>query len=90
MRRRSLRPLATLAEGERARVREIREVDSGRMARWKEVGLVPGSMVLMRTVRAADDVFEVEVEGQRFAMGGHALEGVMVERARGAGHGRTR
>ncbi|TMQ71861.1 MAG: metal-dependent transcriptional regulator [Candidatus Eisenbacteria bacterium] len=80
MRRRALRPLVSLAVGTSARVREIRDVDAARMARWKEVGLVPGARVRMRAVRALDDLFEVDVAGKRVVMGGQALEGVMIER----------
>jgi Fe2+ transport system protein FeoA len=64
-------------------VREIRDADPRRMARWKDVGLVPGATVRMLAVRGADDLFEVEASGHRFAMGGQGLEGVMVDRVRG-------
>jgi DtxR family Mn-dependent transcriptional regulator len=90
MRRRSLRPLASLREGEAARVREIREADGRRMARWKQVGLVPGAMVRMRVVRALDDLFDLEVGGKRFVTGGQGLEGVMVELPKGARDARSR
>ena len=79
MRRRSLRPLATLERGARATVREIRDVDGRRMARWKQVGLVPGAEVCMREVRVLDDVFEIEVAGRGFVTGSEGLEGVLVE-----------
>lgn len=82
--RRALRPLVSLAAGERARVREIHDVHPERMARWKDVGLVPGAVVHVRAVRELDDLYEIEVDGARATMGGQALEGVMVERRRGA------
>ncbi len=85
LRRRDLRPLSALGAGETARVREIHEHDARRMARWKEVGLVPGARVRMRAVRTADGLFEVEVRGKRFVIGGHGVEGVMVECARRSG-----
>jgi Fe2+ transport system protein FeoA len=59
------------------------------MARWKDVGLVPGAKVRVLAVRAADDLIEVEVGGTRFPMGGQALEGVMVDRVRGGRDGRS-
>jgi DtxR family Mn-dependent transcriptional regulator len=90
MRRRALRPLASLEAGERARVREIREVDARRMARWKQVGLIPGARVHMRAARTLDDLFEIDVEGRRFVSGGQGLEGVMVERAKGERHAPSR
>ena len=83
MRRRPLVPLATLRRGAAATVREIRDVDERRMARWKETGLVPGAKVRVRDVRAVDDVFELEVEGRRLVTGSEGLEGVLVETRRG-------
>jgi len=84
--RRALEPLAGLAIGARATVREIAEQDERRMTRWKEAGLVPGADVRVRDVRPLDDVFELEIEGRRLVTGSEGLEGVMVEtrrRARG-------
>ena len=79
VRRRRLVPIAALAAGERATVREIRDADVRRMTRWKEAGLVPGSRVRMRAVRAVDGVFEIEVAGERLVSSAPGLEGVMVE-----------
>ena len=79
MRRRSLVPLAGLVRGSRAVVREIRDADGRRMARWKSAGLVPGAHVRMRDVRSLDDVFEIDVAGRRLVTGSEGLEGVMVE-----------
>lgn len=90
MRRRLLRPLASLKAGEAAQVREIREADPSRMARWKRVGLVPGATVRMRAVRALDDLFDLEVGGKRLVTGGQGLEGVMVELPKGARDARSR
>jgi DtxR family transcriptional regulator, Mn-dependent transcriptional regulator len=79
LRARRLRPLASLVAGARATVREIRDADGLRLARWKASGLVPGASVRVRTVRTLDDVFEVDVDGRRLVSGSEGLEGVMVE-----------
>ncbi len=79
MRRRALTPLAALARGRRAVVREIRDADGPRMAHWKATGIVPGARVRMREVRSLDDVFELEVAGRRVVTGSEGLEGVLVE-----------
>lgn len=89
MRRRRLVPLAGLARGGRAVVREIRDADGRRMARWKATGLVPGAHVRMRDVRALEDVFELEVAGRRVVTGSEGLEGVLVEVHRGAGRAQS-
>ena len=95
--RRTLTPLAALPSGTSGTVREIRDLDRGRMARWKQAGLVPGARVRMRAVRPVDDVFELEVRGRRIVTGSEGLDGVLIERAPGTpgrragrerGHGR--
>lgn len=85
--RRALVPLATVPRGGRATVREIRDVDVRRMARWKQVGLVPGADVRMREVNPMDDVFELEVGGRRMVTGSEGLDGVLVQIRKGAAHG---
>jgi DtxR family transcriptional regulator, Mn-dependent transcriptional regulator len=84
IRARRLMPLSGLAAGERAVVREIRDADVRRMARWKLAGLVPGAAVRMREVRALDGLFVIEVGRRRMVTGSEGLEGVMVEVRRGA------
>lgn len=81
---RALQPAATLGAGESAVVREIRDQDARRMARWKAAGLVPGAHVRMRAVEREDDVFEIEVAGRALVSGSEGLEGVLVERRRDA------
>lgn len=76
---RALRPLAALAAGERATVRELRDEDTRRMTRWKEAGLVPGAAVRVSAVHELDDVYEIDVSGRPLTIGSEGLEGVMVE-----------
>jgi len=79
LRRRVLVPIARLTRGSRGIVREIRDADGRRMARWKSAGLVPGARVRMREVRAMDDVFELEIGRRLLVTGSEGLEGVLVE-----------
>jgi len=87
VRRRTLVPLAGLARGARAVVREIRDANGRRMARWKDAGLVPGAEVRVRDVQELDDVFEIDVAGRKLVTGSEGLDGVLVQvrkdRARG-------
>ena len=78
--RRSLAPIGALATGARAVVREIRDRDRSRMARWKQAGLVPGAELVVRAANRDDDVFEIEIAGRRLVTGSEGLEGVLVER----------
>lgn len=86
--RRRLVPLAQLSAGASGIVREIRDRDRRRMARWKQAGLIPGAGVRMRSVRAVDDVFVLDVGGRRMITGSEGLDGVLIERARRRAHAR--
>ena len=84
LKRRTLMPASTLHAGESAVVREIRDQDAKRMARWKTAGLVPGAAVRMRAADREDDVFELEVAGRALISGSEGLEGVLVQKRGGA------
>lgn len=81
--RRTLIPASTLQAGESAVVREIRDHDAKRMARWKAAGLVPGAVVRMRAADREDDVLELEVAGRALISGSEGLEGVLVQKRGG-------
>jgi len=85
--KRSLLPLGSLPRGARARVRELDDEDAPRLARWRELGLVPGAVVRMREVRPLDGVVEMEVEGRRHVTSLGALDGVRVQLTRGGPRG---
>jgi DtxR family Mn-dependent transcriptional regulator len=87
LKRRALTPLADVPQGSRARVREIRDDDALRLARWKEIGLLPGAEVRVRDVRAAEGVLELELLGQRHVTARAATSGVLVQVLRGGSHG---
>jgi len=80
--KRALLPLAALAKGARAKVREIDDEDAARLARWREIGLVPGATVWLRDVRPLDGVVELEVTGRRHVTSISSLDGILVQRMR--------
>jgi DtxR family Mn-dependent transcriptional regulator len=82
--RRALVPLASLAAGERATVRELRDRDRRRLARWKRDGLLPGAGVRVLSADA-DGVHTLEVAGRRCVAGRDGLDGVLVQRHRARG-----
>jgi len=82
-----LLPLAALAGGARAKVREIDDEDAARLARWREIGLVPGAVVHVREVRPLDGVVELEVAGRVHVTSVASIEGIRVQRARGTAGG---
>jgi DtxR family Mn-dependent transcriptional regulator len=79
MPRRSLTSLAKLPQGARATVREIREEHGARLARFKELGLVPGARVRVREVRSSDDVVDLEVRGHNHTLGREGLTELYVQ-----------
>jgi DtxR family Mn-dependent transcriptional regulator len=81
LRTRDLLPLELLAAGERGTVREVRTAESGRLQRWKELGLVPGAALVMRKRQDLEDVMHIEMEGREFATGSEGVKGVFVERS---------
>jgi len=89
MPRRVLVPLSGAAAGDRATVRETLDHDPRRLARWKEMGLVPGARVDVIDVRPLDEVHELDIGGRRVVTGSAGLEGVKVEIQRGP-HARRR
>jgi DtxR family Mn-dependent transcriptional regulator len=82
MRRRALVSLSAVTRGEAVRLREMRDADGSLLARWKELGLVPGARVKVLDVRSPDGVTELEIAGRQIVIGRAALEGVLVERTR--------
>ena len=85
--KRSLLPLAALARGARAKVREIDDEDARRLARWRELGLVPGAAVRVCEIRRLDGVVELEVAGRRHVTSIASVEGIQVQPARRGPHG---
>jgi DtxR family Mn-dependent transcriptional regulator len=81
LRARELVPLGDLAPGERGTVREVRTAESGRLQRWKELGLVPGAALVMRERQDLEDVMHIEADGRAFATGSEGVDGVFVERS---------
>jgi DtxR family Mn-dependent transcriptional regulator len=79
MPRRALVPLSAVAGGARVVVRETLDGDPRRLARWKDLGLVPGARVRVVEVRTLDEVHELEIGGRRVVTGSAGLEGIRVE-----------
>jgi DtxR family Mn-dependent transcriptional regulator len=78
---RDIVPLAELALGRRAFVREVRASEPGRLTRWKQMGLVPGAEVVMRARQAFEDVMHLVVGGREVVTGSEGVDGVFVEYA---------
>jgi DtxR family Mn-dependent transcriptional regulator len=76
---RHLVPLASIEPGGGATVREVHEDESGRLRRWKELGLVPGARVEVVAHEEMDEVIRLRVGRRRVILSPRAVEGIEVE-----------
>jgi DtxR family transcriptional regulator, Mn-dependent transcriptional regulator len=78
---RQLQSLASFPAGQRVLIREAQDDNPGRLRRWRELGLVPGVVVLVRGYQPLDNLFELEVAGRPVVLGREALLGLLGEEA---------
>ncbi len=76
---RSLKPLVSFKVGQTALIREVRDDNPARLKRWIELGLVPGTQVLIVNREDVLDLFEIKIGNRSFPMSGQALTGLLGE-----------
>jgi DtxR family Mn-dependent transcriptional regulator len=76
---RNLAPLAELAAGTLATVRELHSPDPARLRRWEELGLLPGSEVRILERIEEDATLKIRVAGRAVVVGRPGLIGIFVE-----------
>jgi DtxR family Mn-dependent transcriptional regulator len=79
--RRNLQPLAVFRPGQRVVIREVKDDSPERLRRWQTLGLTPGATVLIVSHHPLDDLFEVQVGGQKVPLGSEGLVGLFGELA---------
>ena len=77
--KRELQSLDKFRAGQRVLIREAEDIHPERLRRWRELGLLPGATVRIRSYQPLDDLFEVEVGGQVFPLGSEGLMGLRGE-----------
>jgi DtxR family Mn-dependent transcriptional regulator len=80
--RRDLQPLSEFRPGQRVVIREVKDDSPERLRRWQTLGLTPGATVHILSHQPLDDLFEVQVGGQKVPMGSEGLAGLFGELAR--------
>jgi DtxR family Mn-dependent transcriptional regulator len=80
--RRDLQPLSTFRPGQRVVIREVKDDSPERLRRWQTLGLTPGATVLILSHQPLDDLYEVQVAGQKVPLGSEGLAGLFGELAR--------
>ena len=76
---RQLRPLGEFRAGQRVILREAQDDNPERLRRWRELGLVPGAVITIRSYRPLDSLFEVEVGNRVVSLGRDGLIGLFGE-----------
>lgn len=80
---RQLQPLSSFKAGERVCIREAQDDNPARLRRWQELGLVPGTVVTIRSYEDLDSLYELEVGARRLSLGREGLTGLLGELAAG-------
>jgi DtxR family Mn-dependent transcriptional regulator len=77
--RRDLRPLPTFPPGQRVIIREVQDDHPGRLRRWSDLGLVPGTTVTLLRHHVLDGTFEVQVGDHVVTVAAKGLTGLLAE-----------
>ncbi len=81
LRHRDLQRLCEFRAGQSVVVREAQDDNPERLRRWRDLGLTPGTTVLILRYQPLDDLFEVEVAGTVIRLGSEGLAGLRGELA---------
>src|SRR5437763_8434152 len=76
---RQLQSLDKFRAGQCVIIREAEDTHPERLRRWRELGLLPGATVRIRSYQPLDDLFELEVGGQVIPLGSEGLTGLKGE-----------
>jgi DtxR family Mn-dependent transcriptional regulator len=79
LRHRDLKKLNEFRAGERVVVREAQDDNPDRLRRWRDLGLTPGTPVVIVNYEPLDDLFEVDVAGKVIRLGSEGLAGLRGE-----------
>jgi DtxR family Mn-dependent transcriptional regulator len=79
LRRRALQCLNEYTAGDRVVIREAQDDNPARLRHWRELGLVPGATIQIRSFEPLDDLFEVAVEDRVIQLGSEGLAGLRGE-----------
>ena len=79
MTQRNLQSLDQFRAGQCVIIREVQDDNPERLRRWQSLGLLPGTLVHIRSYQPLDDLFELEVGKQVFPLGSEGLAGLRGE-----------
>jgi len=76
---RNLQRLSEFRAGQRVLIREVQDDSPERLRRWQTLGLTPGAVVSFLSHQPLNDLFEIEVAGQKVHLGSEGLAGLRGE-----------
>jgi DtxR family Mn-dependent transcriptional regulator len=76
---RDLLPLTGFVVGQRVVIREVQDDNPHRLRRWRELGLLPGTLVCILSHQPLDDVYEIAVGNSIVRLGSEGLVGLRGE-----------
>lgn len=76
---RDLQPLNDFQAGQAVVIREAQDDNPNRLRRWRELGLVPGTVIRIVAFEPLDDLFEVQVGHHLIRLGSEGLAGLRGE-----------
>jgi DtxR family Mn-dependent transcriptional regulator len=76
LRRRRLKPLPAFRVGQTVIIREVQDDNPARLRHWRELGLIPGTIVQLLSYHELEDVFELQVGDRRLRLGRVPLSGL--------------
>lgn len=79
IRQRDLKPLHEFPPGVRAIIREVHDQHPGRLRRWSDLGLLPGSLVNIVRHHPLDGTFEIQVGEKTITLGAEGIAGLLAE-----------
>ena len=79
LKQRNLQRLSEFRSGQRIVIREVADDNPARLRHWRELGLVPGTIVEIISYQELDDLFEIRVDGRMIHLGSEGLSGLRGE-----------
>ncbi len=79
MQDRHLQRLSEFRDGQTAIIREVQDDNPARLRHWRDLGLIPGAVVLIVSYQELDDLFEIRVNGRLIRVGSEGLAGLRGE-----------
>jgi DtxR family Mn-dependent transcriptional regulator len=79
LRQRRLKPLSAFRTGQTAIIREVQDDNPARLRHWRDLGLLPGTIVQIIHYHELEDVYELQIGQRRLRLSRTPLTGVLAQ-----------